>query len=302
MKSPVLFLLLSFLVVSGCAALRTPDTAPSAPDYPVDTILDAATGREVSFESMIAELETVPVVYVGETHTNEAHHEIQLRILKALQERRPGNIAVGMEMFARPYQEVLGRWVEGGLSEDAFLRKTHWYANWRHDFSLYRDLLHYIRENRIPLVALNIEFHIPSKIAAGGIDSLLPYQEKQLPQERDLTDEDHREYVRSQYERHTGHVADRYAFDDFYAAQVVWDEAMAEAVSRHGKDRSMVVFAGSGHIAQGYGIPERARRRTGLAYRSVIPREKGEPVDFSAGDYIWIMPAAQGHGFMGDAP
>ncbi len=302
MKAPVLSLFLSFLLVSGCAVLRTTDTGPSAPAYPVDTILEAATGRAVSFETMIADLETVPVVYVGETHTNEAHHEIQLRILKALQERCPGTIAVGMEMFARPYQEVLARWVDDGLSEEAFLRKTHWYANWRHDFSLYRDLLHYIRENRIPLYALNIEFHIPSKIAAGGIDSLLPYQEKQLPQEMDLTDEKHREYVRSQYERHTGHVADRYAFDDFYAAQVVWDEAMAEAVSRHVNERSLIVFAGSGHIAPGFGIPERARRRTGIAYRSIIPREAGESVDFSAADYIWITPPAQGHGFMGNAP
>lgn len=300
MKIPVSALFPLLFLLCGCAALRGQDAVPQAQLYPVDTILAAETQKAVSFETMIADLETVSVVYVGEAHINPAHHEIQLRVLKALYERHPGKIAVGMEMFARPYQPFLAKWVDGGLSEEAFLKKTHWYANWRYDFSLYRDLLNEIQQNRIPLYGLNIEFHIPSKIAAGGIDSLLPYQARQLPDRIDLTDAEHREHVRQVYDKHADRVTRRYDFENFYAAQVVWDEAMAEAVSRHANDRLLVVFAGNGHIIYGFGIPERARFRTGLSYRTVMPHKEGEPVDFSVADYIWIAPSAQGPGFMGD--
>lgn len=300
MKIPVSSLFLLFFLLCGCAALRGHDPVPQAELYPVDTILAAKTKTAVSFETMIADLETVSVVYVGEAHINPAHHEIQLRVLKSLYERHPGKIAVGMEMFARPYQEFLAKWVDGGLSEEAFLKKTHWYANWRYDFSLYRDLLNEIQQNRIPLYGLNIEFHIPSKIAAGGIDSLLPYQARQLPDRIDLADAEHREHVRQVYDKHADRITQRYDFENFYAAQVVWDEAMAEAVSRHANDRLLVVFAGNGHIIYGFGIPERARFRTGLPYRTVMPLKEGEPVDFSVADYIWIAPAVQGPGFMGN--
>jgi len=296
LKLPISALIILFLFASGCAALHGPgpDTkmpATEAP-YPVDTILDAQTGREVSFDEMIADLATVSTVYVGETHVNADHHEVQLDILKALYERNP-DIAVGMEMFARPYQDVLSRWVEGDLSEEAFLRKTHWYATWRFDFALYREQLHYIRENGIPLKGLNIEFHIPSKIAAGGIDSLLPYQKDQVPDRIDLDDAKHRDYVKSVYDNHADHVTRHYAFEDFYAAQVVRDEFMAAEVSRHATTRQVVVFAGKGHIIRGWGIPGRAHYRTGLDYRTVNPLAAGKPVDLSAADYIWITSPAK---------
>ncbi len=296
---PLFLLCFLLLVFSGCTGRHAPDIVLRPAPYPAGTILDAADGRVVSFETMMADLQTVSIVYVGETHTQAAHHELQLKILKALYQWHPGRVAVGMEMFARPYQSVLDQWVQGSLSEASLLQKTHWYANWRYDFALYRDQLLYIQEKRIPLFALNIEFHIPSKIAAGGIDSLLPYQVEQLPDRMDLTHGPHREYVQRMYEGHAAHVKNRYDFENFYAAQVVWDEAMAEAVSRHAGDfQTMVVFTGSGHIVKGFGIPERARFRTGLSYRTVMPLAVGEPVDFSAADYIWITPPSQPHGFM----
>ena len=62
------------------------------------TILYAATGAPVSFDELMADVRTARVVYVGEMHTSARHHEIQLRVIRALHE---GGIrlAVGMEMF-----------------------------------------------------------------------------------------------------------------------------------------------------------------------------------------------------------
>ena len=76
---------------------------------PVEGVLDARTGRTVAFEEMIDDLATVPMVFVGESHTNPEHHEIQHRIVEALSARNPA-VLVGMEMLQRPYQEVLDEW------------------------------------------------------------------------------------------------------------------------------------------------------------------------------------------------
>ncbi len=288
-----IFCLVLMLSLFSCASLTprpaSDEPAPLDAPFPPGTIIDTQRNKAVSFEDMMKDLETVRIVYVGESHTNMAHHEIQLQVLRALHDRLP-DICVGMEMFARPYQDILERWSAAEISEDVFLRKTHWYANWRYDFSLYRPLLHYIRENHISLYALNIEFHIPSRIAAGGEDNLLPYQKQQLPDRMNLSDDDHRNYVRGVYEHHGEHVTGQYRFEDFYAAQVVWDEVMAESITRFIGDRVMLVFTGKGHITDYFGIPRRAWNRGGLSYRTILPQGESETIRFSAADYIWITP------------
>ncbi|NJN62127.1 MAG: ChaN family lipoprotein [Coleofasciculaceae cyanobacterium RL_1_1] len=53
-------------------------------------------------------------------------------------------------------------------------------------------------------------------------------------------------------------------FDRFFAAQVLWDETMAEAIAqayRDDPDRQIIVLAGRGHIAYNFGIPSRVQRR-----------------------------------------
>jgi aminopeptidase N len=46
------------------------------------------------------------IVYVGEYHDRFAHHNVQLQVIKALYRKDP-KMAVGMEMFQRPYQKAL---------------------------------------------------------------------------------------------------------------------------------------------------------------------------------------------------
>jgi len=259
------------------------------PAFPVGTILHRGE-NPVAYDMLIEDLASVPLVFVGEQHTRPDHHDIQLRILKSLHHLHP-DLLVGMEMFARTYDEVLQEWVSGAVDEKTFLQRTHWYANWKFDYSLYRPILDFSREHRIPTFGLNIPFHIPPKIAAGGIDSLTGCDAAQLPAGIDLSDTGHREYVRKVYEQHAAHGPE-FEFEHFYAAQVVWEDVMAESISRHIDNRTMVVFAGNGHITRKFGIPERARSRTGKPYRTVIPTAANHPIDPDAADYIWITPPA----------
>jgi uncharacterized iron-regulated protein len=276
--------------IFGCAA--TPQRAYlKDSDRRIETgqIISAATGEAVTFEEMIADLTGSRIVYVGESHTNTFHHDIQLDILKALF-RSHADLAVGMEMFAVTYQTVLDQWSEGQLSQEAFIEKTHWYANWRYGFGLYQTILTFIKDNRIPLIGLNIPFHIPPKIRIGGIGSLLGCDRQYLPGDIDTTNAAHRAHLENIFDQHRFHGDANFEF--FYQAQCTWEDTMASSVARHLGDRLMVVLVGNGHIIHRFGIPERAHKRTKAPYRTVYLASAGETVELSFADYIWVTPAA----------
>ncbi len=279
------------LAAAGCATSPGHLTVAGLPTpFDVGTIIDTATGRTIGIDALIAALGQVPVVYVGETHTDPADHEIQLEILKRLYAAHPSRVVVGMEMFDRTYQPVLDQWVAGKLSWERFLELTHWYANWRYPDRLYRPILEFVREHRIPLYGLNIPYWIPSNIAVGGIDSLSPEERRQLPAHIDTTNAAHRAYVHKFFLEH--HIPGYDHFTYFYQAQCVWEDTMAETIARHlTDDRLMVVFAGNGHIRHAYGIPDRARARTGKPFRTVSPVSAGTVIDAHAADYLWVTPS-----------
>ena len=273
-------------LVWGCAVapkkLAVKDLSQS---FEVDTIISSKTGKPISFEELIAELTESRVIYVGEKHTDQTHHDIQLKIIEGIFEKT-SNLMVGMEMFDHSYQSVLDQWSNGELDEKTFLRKTHWYANWRYSFSLYRDILNFVRDNQIRLVALNVPFHIPSKIRVGGIENLRDEEKRHLPAEIDTTVVDHREYVENVFNGH--HFKGMVEFDDFYAAQCVWEDAMAQAIADNLGDEVMVVIAGNGHIQYKYGIPDRAFRRNQADFRTVYLAGVGGEIDLDIADFIWV--------------
>jgi uncharacterized iron-regulated protein len=274
------------LFLAGCALMPRTDNGPSEVEMtPPETIISGKTGQPVSFDAMLADLLNAVVIYVGEKHTAPGHHAVQLRVIQALHRQNP-RLAVAMEMFDRSYQPVLDRWSAGQLDEDGFLRSTHWYANWRFDYALYRDILEYIRAHQIRLVALNLPVNIPSKIRVGGIEHLSPYEKGFLPAQIDTTFAAHREYAQKIFSMHDFKTGAR--FDDFYLAQCVWEDVMAESVANiTGSDR-IVVLAGNGHIQYRYGIPERAFKRNGLAYRTIYQASPGEEIDPSIADFIFV--------------
>jgi len=279
-------LVAAVLFLAGCSVIPRTDNGPPEFESPApETIISGKTGQPVSFDAMLADLLTAAVVYVGEKHTAAGHHAVQLRVIQALHRQSP-RLAVAMEMFDRSYQPVLDRWSAGQLDEDGFLRRTHWYANWRFDYALYRDILEYIRSHQVRLAALNLPFNIPPKIRVGGIEHLSPYEKGFLPAQIDTTFAAHREFAQKIFSMHDFRTGAK--FDDFYLAQCVWEEVMAESVVEITGADHVVVLAGNGHIQYRYGIPERAFKRNGLPYRTIYQASPGEEVDPSIADYIFV--------------
>ncbi len=286
---PAAFLLLSLgfcLFFSGCVMI--PDShkiEDISKTFKPGTIISAQTAMPVAFETLMADLSHARVIYVGEVHINPAHHEIQLEVIKALYTDNP-DLVVGMEMFDHTYQPILDQWSAGQLEQEAFLEKVHWDANWRYDFELYKDILLFIKQNRIRLVGLNLPNYIPRRVRVGGIDNLSEADKQHLPENIDLTNADHRAYTREAFDRH--HTLLKANFDYFYMAQCVWEDTMAEAVARNLKGDKMVVLAGNGHIIRKFGIPDRAFLRTMAPFKTIYTAAAGSSPELSFGDYIWI--------------
>jgi uncharacterized iron-regulated protein len=259
-----------------------------AKPFEEETIISTKLGEPVTFDELISDLNRCRITYVGEKHTDTAQHRHQLEIIQALFKENP-DLSVGMEMFDVTYQDVLDQWSAGQLDQRTFLRKVHWYANWGYDFSFYRDILEFIKEKHIRLVGLNIPGYIPNRIREGGIENLRDAEKKYLPKEIDTSNTAHREYLREVFNHHH-HIQDRVEFEDFYTAQVVWEDAMAETIARNLNDNAMVVLAGNGHIQFKYGIPDRAFKRTGVAFRTVYQAPAGIEVKRDIADYIWVTP------------
>ncbi len=285
-----LVMLVTVILASGCAApVRKTLITSLNMEFGADSLLSGKTGAPVSYAEMLKDMADSRVIYIGENHTDPVHHRIQLQVIQDLAARH--QTAVAVEMIDHSYQPVLDKWSQGELSEQDFLEKIHWYANWRYNFDLYRGIFEAAREQHIPLIGLNLPFHIPPKIAVGGIDNLLPEDAAHMPQTLTLTDPEHRAYVENIFNMHR--LKGRENFEYFYAAQCTWEDTMAETIAGNLNHRKMIVLAGNGHIVRKFGIPNRVFSRTRAPFKTLYLAPVGSTVELSYGDYIWITGAEE---------
>ncbi len=296
-KLPVL--LLPLLLVAGCRTVsRTPDRPGPAR---TGGIFLLPSGEETDLAGLARRIRGDRVVYLGESHPNIHHHRFQLRMVRAMFEQDP-RLQIGMEMFQRPYQPALDRFLAGRTSEEQFLRETEYFTRWRWDWRYYRDIVLFARDHGIRVVALNAPAEVNRKVAREGLASLTPDERKWIAAEVDLGIEAHRAYVKQVFESHP--LPPFLTFENFYASQCVWEDTMAESVAKALADRPgsrMAVIVGSGHVRRGFGIPIRAARRGARPYAVIVGLDVApggeEPLEALAkadlGDAVVLAPASR---------
>ena len=293
------------LLAMGCASHRPDWRSPYTKLSSLEEgdIVHLQTGVKITREQLMDMLSCATIIYVAETHDNVNSHKVQLEILKELLQRNPHHVSVGMEMLKRSSQEAADQWISGQLDEKDFVKV--WVENWSNDFEYYRSLLQYMRENRIPLVALQaLDDWID--ITKGETESPNKLKEMEEPMpELDFTDPYHRAHIRAIF---GGHPMGGLDFDTFYRVQVLWDESMAESIAaylqgKNGQHEQMLVLAGGHHIQYGFGIPRRVFRRLPVPYAIVLPmtvhiapEKRSKLMDvtlpenpFRPGDFAWIV-------------
>ena len=261
--------------------------------------IDVKTGQSIDrgelFRDLVAK---TAVVLLGESHTDVDHHHWELQTLAALH-GRGGNVVIGFEAFPRRLQSVLGDWVEGKLTDEAFLKASEWRQVWGYDAALYMPLFQFARLNRIPMIALNVERKLVSQVGQQGWEGVPASEREGLSDPAPASPAYQRELARVYAMKKTmpPGAADRLSsgqgpsppepdeaalaeamkqpeFKRFVEAQLTWDRAMAEALAgakRKFANATVVGILGSGHVAEGHGVPHQLKALGIAELTTLIP-------------------------------
>jgi uncharacterized iron-regulated protein len=120
-------------------------------------------------QRLLQKIQTANVIYLGETHDQLADHQAQLKIVQALQREKP-RMAITLEMFQRPYQFALDRYLSGTLSESELLTQTEYQKRWGFDWRFYAPIFRFAKAKSLPLLALNTPTEMTRKVARSGLD------------------------------------------------------------------------------------------------------------------------------------
>ena len=237
----------------------------------------------------IEEIDGARVILVGETHTRYDHHLVQLEILKLLYQKS-AKLAIGVEWFQQPFQQYLDAYIAGEIDEKEMLHQTGYFDRWRYDYRLYRPILQFAREHKIPVIALNASKELSAALRKSGFDDLPAELKEQLPGSYDWTDKTYEKRLRSVFDQHPEYSGE---FENFLRGQLTWDESMAERTAEYLHDNPvmrMLVLAGSGHIAYGSGIPNRIKRRIDVKQYSILVSEDFLPLSENSADFLVLSP------------
>lgn len=286
--------MIATLVFLQATTYQLPIGRPGVATVAVNEVRDMRTDAPSSAKGVAEAADGYRFVFVGESHDNPYHHQMQADIIRALAERGR-DVIVGFEMFQRPIQKALNPWTLGLYTKEEFITEADWKKQWGFPFELYEPIFNVTKEFRLPMVALNVPRDWVRTVGRGGYDGLTAEQKAQLPKDFFLGNKDHRTLITSMM---GGHPMTGDAGENMYKAQTLWDEGMADTAIKYldsrvvGPKTVFVVVAGSGHMMYGQGINYRIKRRTGLDSLNVTCVENAEPIKVSKGlgDFVYCSP------------
>ena len=219
--------------------------------------MDPGTGALLDAPALMRSLAMRQAVLLGETHDVAEIHRWQLQVTPCLHLLRP-DLAVGFEMFPRRVQPVLDRWVAGDLRTDAFLREVEWEVVWGFPPEIYLPLFHFCRQQAVPMLALNCNRPLVTRVGKEGWDAV-PEDERDGLTPAAAPSAGHRGYIARLTGRAEADITER-----FLRAQQVWDRAFACNIARHiaaaeGPPPLVVGIIGRGHLDYGHGTPHQLR-------------------------------------------
>jgi uncharacterized iron-regulated protein len=231
-------------------------------------------------QKLINQVKNNDIIYLGERHDSVEDHAAQLNIitqLHHLQGDSQGKLAIALEMFQRPFQPVLDRYLAGEISEAELKKQSEYDTRWGFDWEFYAPILRFAQANQIPLIALNTPTEITFKVAKDGLNSLEGDDFRYIPllNEIELDNQAYRQELQTVYQQHADHEqGNSNNLENFFAAQVLWEETMADAIALYHQNlpqSQIVVLVGQGHIHD-YGLPNRVARRI-RSQKSEVRRE-----------------------------
>ena len=235
----------------------------------IDKIFNTNTNKESAFDEIINDLKQKRIVMIGESHTNQLHHDVQFEVIKGLVESgKP--VVLALEMFNPGQNEALALWSSGKTDPDTFLEQTDFLTTWSHNYRYYKSIFDYCREKQIPIYGTNVERKYASKINLGGLSSLT-HEDLQILPYIDTANAEHKFLINVMMDGMDASMPKQ--FVNMYAAQCLWDAAMGEGAIEAAKkhpEATIVVLAGSGHVVYNLGIGRIIKDKSDLPFASVV--------------------------------
>jgi uncharacterized iron-regulated protein len=151
-------------------------------------------------------------------------------------------------------------------------------------------IFEYARQEKIPMIGLNVPRDITRQVSQKGFNSLSNEQKGKLANVTCRVDQEYMNYIKKAF---GGHGHGKLNFTYFCEAQLVWDNAMAINTLEYLKkypDAIVVLLAGTGHVQKG-AVPRQMRNRSQIPYAVILPRAEGiiDPHTISSKEADYIM-------------
>ncbi|MCG9694702.1 ChaN family lipoprotein [Vibrio sp. Isolate22] len=231
-----------------------PETVSTYYDYQ----FASPQGEALSLNALPQELLDADVVLIGEWHTHSAIHRFQTDFLKARQ-NTDSNIALSMEQFTREHQDTLNQYLNDEIGEQVLISQAAAWPNYESD---YRALVEFAKANDLDVIAANAPKPFVQCIGRKG----LPYLDQLSTKKRDWVaaevntgDSPYKDKFMASMHHGTPEQTKKQ-----FAAQVTWDETMAESIVDYlatNPDKQVIHVAGKFHTEGGLGTAASISRR-----------------------------------------
>lgn len=252
---------LSISLILGCAqqsellaqsSASTPEaTTPNSatPTSFFDYQFTSPDGQPLNLEQWAQQIDA-DVILVGEWHTHTGIHRFQTELLQELA-KQDRKVSLSMEQFTRDKQEVVDQYLRSEIGEQTLIKQGNAWPNYESD---YRPLVEMAKDHQMDIIAANAPKPIVRCIGQEGIEYINKLDEQQrsyLAKNINTQDSPYKQKFMSSLHHGSPEQSEKQ-----FAAQVTWDETMAESIVNYLNEHpgaQVMHIAGKFHTEQGLG-------------------------------------------------
>jgi len=202
------------------------------------------------------QIDKAQVIFLGEHHDNQRHHQIQLEVLQHLVKQGKQPI-LAFEAFSQAQTSSLMNYGQGSKNSSA--KALHRLIGGSKQWDVYRPLLSYAKKMNLELAGIDLDVDLKSRLTHKPVSQLTHLEVKGLPQVNPSS----LAYQQVMHKRFTeGHCgwSSPELLKGLYRVWEFRNQAMAEAISTLVRpEKVVVVILGSGHLEFGQGTLSRFR-------------------------------------------
>ncbi|EGR0025823.1 hypothetical protein FT122_12905 [Vibrio alginolyticus] len=239
-------------LLTGCSSYTQTNSHATSAEVTsfYDYQLYTPSGEHIALSKLPIELQQADVILIGEWHTHAGVHRFQTDMLKQLTSY-DRSLALSMEQFTRDKQPVVDAYLRGEIGEQYLMKQANAWPNYESD---YRPLVEFAKQKNLPVIAANAPKSIVRCIGRQGLDYI------------NKLDDDQRMFIAQAISTGSSPYKEKFMAsmhhgkpeqtEKQFAAQVTWDETMAESIVSYLDDNpgaQIVHVAGKFHTEQGLG-------------------------------------------------